>query len=147
MRTVWAEDGSSFAGKWVSFPPVVCRPKPVQKPGPPVIIGGMGPNVLRRVATWGDGWMPIGLPPDDVAKSRAEIGRLARAAGRDGKMTITVMIGAPPGMEETALDMLPSTEMLAAYRDAGADRVVVSIPTLPKDATLAHLDRIARAMP
>jgi probable F420-dependent oxidoreductase len=147
MRKVWAEDGASFSGKWVSFPAVVCRPKPVQKPGPPVIVGGMGPNVLRRVAAWGDGWMPIGLPPDEVGKARAEIGRLAREAGRDGKTTITVMIGAPPGMEEPTLDMLPGKEVLAAYRDAGADRVVVSIPTLPKDGTLPHLDRIARALP
>lgn len=148
MRAVWREDGASFAGKWVSFPPVVCRPKPVQQPGPPVIIGGMGPNALRRVATWGDGWMPIGLPPDEVGKARDEIGRLAREAGRDPSgITITVMIGAPPGMEEAALDMLPAREVLAAYRDGGADRVVVSIPTLPKDGTLQHLDRVARAIP
>ena len=148
MRKVWAEDGVSFDGTWVKFPAVVCRPKPVQKPGPPVVIGGMGPNVMKRVASWGDGWMPIGLPPDEVAKARAEIGRLARAAGRDPAMiTITVMIGAPPGMEEAALEMLPSRDVLAAYREVGADRVVVSIPTLPRDGTLAHLDRVARANP
>jgi probable F420-dependent oxidoreductase len=148
MRAVWAEDGARFDGRWVKFPAVVCRPKPVQKPGPPVIIGGMGPNVMKRVATWGDGWMPIGLPPDGVRGARDEIGRLAREAGRDPKpITITVMIGAPPGMEDASLDMLPTAEMLGAYRDAGADRVVVSIPTLPRDGTLAHLDRIARAIP
>jgi len=147
MRKVWTEDGASFSGKWISFPPVVCRPKPVQKPGPPVIIGGMGPNARRRVATWGDGWMPIGLPPDEIAKARDEIGRIGREAGGDGKATITVMIGTPPGMEEPSLDMLPGREILAAYRDAGADRVVVSIPTLPKDGTLSHIDRIARALP
>jgi probable F420-dependent oxidoreductase len=148
MRKVWAGDAVSFDGKWVKFPAVVCRPKPVQKPGPPVIIGGMGPNVMKRVATWGDGWMPIGLPPGDIATARTEIGRLARAVDRDpSKLTITVMIGAPPGMEDAALDMLPSREVLGAYRDGGADRVVVSIPTLARDATLAHLDGIARAIP
>jgi probable F420-dependent oxidoreductase len=148
MRKVWTEDGASFRGKWVSFPSVVCRPKPVQKPGPPVILGGHGPNVRKRVATWGDGWMPIGLPPDDVAGARREIGELARAAGRDpSRITITVMLGAPPGMEEPALAMMPSREVLAAYRDAGADRVVVSIPTLARDATFAHLDAIAAARP
>jgi len=148
MRTVWAKDGASFDGTWVKFPAVVCRPKPVQVPGPPVIVGGMGPNVLKRVASWGDGWMPIGLPPGDVAAKRGEIDRLARDAGRDpSKITLTVMIGAPPGMEEEALAMLPGPDVVAAYRDAGADRLVVSIPTLPADGTLVHLDRIARAMP
>jgi probable F420-dependent oxidoreductase len=148
MRAVWAEDGVSFDGRWVKFPAVVCRPKPAQKPGPPVIIGGMGPNVLKRVAAWGDGWMPIGLPPDGITTARKDIDRLARDAGRDpSKITLTVMIGAPPGMEEPALEMLPGRDVLAAYRDAGTDRLVVSIPTLPADGTLPHLDRIARAMP
>jgi probable F420-dependent oxidoreductase len=148
MRTLWTKDGVGFEGKLIKLPPVVCRPKPAQRLGPPVIIGGMGPNVLKRVATWGDGWMPIGLSPDDVARARGDIERLAREAGRDPRrITITLMMGVPPGMEEPALDMLPAREMLAAYRDAGADRVVVSIPTLPRDGTLAHLDRIARATP
>ena len=148
MRTVWTGDEVGFEGKLVRFPPVVCRPKPVQKPGPPIIIGGMGPNVRKRVAGWGDGWMPIGMQPDDLTAARKEIAQLAREAGRDGsKITYTVMIGAPPGMEEDALEMLPPREVLAAYRDAGADRVVVSIPTLPRDGTLKHLDRIAAATP
>ena len=91
--------------------------------------------------------MPIGFPPDAIAKARGEIGRLARDAGRDpSKITITVMIGTPPGMEEAGLDMLPTRDVLSAYRDAGADRVVVSIPTLGRDGTLAHLDRIAGAL-
>jgi probable F420-dependent oxidoreductase len=148
MRAVWAEDGASFDGTWVKFPAVVCRPKPVQQPGPPVIIGGMGPNVLKRVAGYGDGWMPIGLAPDGVTEARRDLERLARDAGRDpSKITLTVMIGAPPGMEEDATAMLPPRELVSAYRDAGADRLVVSIPTLPADGTFVHLDRVARAMP
>jgi probable F420-dependent oxidoreductase len=146
MRALWTQEPASFEGKWVRFPPVVCRPRPAQKPHPPVIIGGMGPNVLKRVATWGDGWMPIGLPPDGVAGARAEIARLATAQGRDARgISITVMIGAPPGMETPALDMLPSADLLAAYREAGADRVVVSLPTLGADDAHRHLDRLALA--
>ena len=147
MRALWSNDTAAFEGKYVRFPRATCRPRPVQQPGPPVIIGGMGPNVMKRVAGWGDGWMPIGFPPDAIAKARGEIGRLARDAGRDpSKITITVMIGTPPGMEEAGLDMLPTHDVLSAYRDAGADRVVVSIPTLGRDGTLAHLDRIAGAL-
>src|SRR5438093_4172999 len=44
MRKLWTEERPSFEGRWVRFPPVVCRPKPVQKPHPPVILGGMGPT-------------------------------------------------------------------------------------------------------
>src|SRR5262249_61911342 len=122
MRALWGGEPAAYDGKWVRFPAAICRPAPVQRPHPPVIIGGMGPNVQKRVASWGDGWMPIGLPPDGVAKARAEIGQLAKAAGRDGsRITITVMIGAPPGMEDPAVDMMPAREVLPADDAAGAD--------------------------
>jgi len=108
--------------------------------------GGTGPNVRKRVAEWGDGWMPIGLSPADLRGAREEIATLARAKGRDPKrLTYTMMIGALPGMEEPALEMLPGKDVLAAYGEAGADRVVVSVPTLGRDGMLAHLDRVAAA--
>ncbi|MFN8544226.1 MAG: LLM class F420-dependent oxidoreductase [Candidatus Binatia bacterium] len=143
MRTLWTEDAPAFTGKWIRFPAAVCRPRPVQKPHPPVIIGGMGPNALGRVAAWGDGWMPIALSPDGLREARANLDRLAREAGRDPRhISITVMIGAPPGMEDAALDMMPDRATQAAYRDAGADRLVVSMPTRGSDDTRRHLDRL-----
>lgn len=144
MRTLWTGKPASFEGRWVRFPPALCRPTPVQQPHPPVILGGMGPNALRRVATWGDGWMPIATPPDAVASARGEIRRLAAEHGREAvPFSISVMIGAPPGLETPALDMLPDADLLARYRDAGADRVVVSLPTLAADDAFRHLDRVA----
>jgi hypothetical protein len=132
----------------VRFPPAICRPKPVQRPHPPVILGGMGPNAMKRVASWGDGWMPIALPADKVAGARRTIEQLARARGRDPRhISLSVMIGAPPGLESPALDMMPSREVLASYAEAGADRVVVSVPTLAADDAHRHLDRIAAARP
>src|SRR5262249_8617904 len=116
MKKLWTEDEPSFEGRWVRFPPVVCRPRPVQKPHPPIIIGGSGPNVLRRVATGGDGWMPIGPPPHGVADARRELDRLARESGRDvSRLSISVGIGALPGMSTPALDMMPGRDLIAAY--------------------------------
>ena len=146
MRALWTQDPASFSGKWIRFPGAICRPHPAQKPHPPVILGGMGPNAIKRVAAWGDGWMPIGLPPDNLVAARAEIDRLARESGRDPRaISLTVMIGAPPGGEEPMLDMMPPREMVRAYADAGVERVVVSIPTLRRDEALRHLDQIAAA--
>ena len=146
MRQLWTGEPVSFDGKWIKFPKVLCRPAPAQRPHPPVLIGGMGPNVRKRVAEWGDGWMPIGLSPADLRAAREEIATLARAKGRDAKrITYTMMIGALPGMEEPALEMLPGKDVLAAYVEAGADRIVVSVPTLGRDGMLAHLDRVASA--
>lgn len=144
MRALWTGKPAAFEGKWIKFPASVCRPCPVQQPHPPVILGGMGPNALRRVASWGDGWLPIATPPDALVDARRELDRLATNAGRDPRrIPFSVMIGAPPGAEVPMLDMMPSRDVIAAYRDAGADRVVVSIPTLGRDDALRHLDRVA----
>src|SRR5262245_48899182 len=146
MRALWADEPVGFEGKWVHFPPAVCRPRPVQRPHPPVILGGMGPNVLQRVASWGDGWMPIGLPPDGVTDARRRLDAFARERGRDPRaLSITVMTGAPPGLENPALDMLPERALLAEYAARGTDRVVVSLPTLGADDAYRHLDRVAAA--
>ena len=148
MRKLWSEDIATFEGKWIRFPGTICRPKPASRPHPPVLIGGMGPNALKRVGTYGDGWLPIGIPPDGIREAKAEIARFAREAGRDpAKIGITAMLGAPPGLEEPMLDAMPSGDVVAAYRDAGAERVVVCVPTLGRDDALRHLDRIAAARP
>jgi probable F420-dependent oxidoreductase len=144
MRALWTGEPATFSGKWVRFPAAVCRPRPVQRPHPPVILGGMGPNVIKRVAAWGDGWMPIAVPADDLHASRKEIERLTADKGRDPRgLSFSVMIGAVPGLEESMLDMMPGRDLMAAYAEAGADRLVVSVPTLGRDDTLRHLDRIA----
>ena len=147
MRALWTGEPVSFSGKWVRFPKAVCRPRPVQQPHPPVILGGMGPNVTKRVAAWGDGWMPIGIAPDDFRTGRSDIQRMAAENGRDPKrLSFGVMTGAPPGYEVPMLDMMPSRDLIATYADAGAGRVVVSVPTLGRDDTFRHLDRIAASL-
>ena len=92
MRKLWTEDSASFDGKYVKFPPVKSLPKPAQKSGPPVTIGSLDKNALKRVAKWADGWCPIALNPqqlkervDQLKKECAAIGRnfpIAAAVGR-----------------------------------------------------------------
>src|SRR5919204_130588 len=83
------------------------------------------------------------LPAAEVPGARRTIEQLARARGRDPRhISVSVMIGAPPGLESPALDMMPSREMLVSYAEAGADRVIVSVPTLAADDAHRHLDRI-----
>ena len=145
MRALWTGEPKAFAGKWIRFDQAVCRPRPRQQPHPPVILGGMGPNALKRVASWGDGWMPIAMPPDAVRAARGEIERAAAAAQRDPhRISISVMIGAPPGMEVPMLDAMPERALAAAYGEAGTDRLVVALPTLGRDEALRHLDRVAQ---
>src|SRR5262249_61412875 len=112
VELLGTEERPSLEDKWVRSPPVVCRPRPAQRPAPPVILGGMGPNVLQRVATWGDGWMPIGISPDALAGARQTLDGLARERGRDPRgSSLTRMIGAAPGLEAPPLHLLPPPEL------------------------------------
>ena len=91
---------------------------------------------------------PIGLPPDDVAEARREISRRALEHDRDPEtLSLSVMIGAAPGLETPSLETIPGRDLLARYRDAGADRVIISLPTLSADDAYRHLDRVAAAAP
>ena len=58
MKKLWTEEEAAHTGRYYNFPPVKSYPKPFQKPHPPVLLGGMAPNVLRRVVAWADGWLP-----------------------------------------------------------------------------------------
>jgi probable F420-dependent oxidoreductase len=84
LRTLWAEEVSRFDGEFYTVPPARMRPRPVQRPGPPVLLGGSAPAALRRAGRSADGWISrstadLSRIADDVAVVRDA----ARAAGRD----------------------------------------------------------------
>jgi probable F420-dependent oxidoreductase len=81
MKAIWTEDEASYHGKHVDFDPIWSWPKPVQKPHPPVLVGGNGDKVLERVVAFGDEWMPNRA--SGLRERVAELGRLAEEAGRD----------------------------------------------------------------
>ncbi len=133
MKELWTKDEAEYHGTYYDFPPVRSLPKPVQKPHPPVILGGMARNVLQRVATWGDGWMPNRVTPEQMKASRAKLDELATAAGRD-----------PESIEITIFGRSPDKKEIKAYEDAGAERAVVRLSGESTDDALADLEKIAR---
>jgi probable F420-dependent oxidoreductase len=94
LRTLWTEEWPRYQGRFYAFDEVRFFPKPVQKPHPPIWIGGHTKAAIRRAALLGDGWHPIGLRPpaglypEEYAKAAAEIRRQADAAGRDPKAIV-----------------------------------------------------------
>jgi len=60
-KRMWSDDRVAFRGKYFVLDNVLSKPKPVQKPHPPILVGNQGSRVLRRAATLADGWHPIGL--------------------------------------------------------------------------------------
>ncbi|MBT3332892.1 MAG: LLM class F420-dependent oxidoreductase [Rhodospirillaceae bacterium] len=133
MKKLWTQEEAEHSGEFFNFPPVRSYPKPVQKPYPPIIIGGMAKNVLQRVVDHGDGWMPNRVTPAELEDARRQLDTLAGAAGRDPKsITITVY--------GQAADRAAFRSLL----DAGADRVVVRPEFVETEAEMGQqLERIA----
>ena len=114
MKELWTKDEAEFHGKYYDFPPVKCNPKPLQSPHPPIILGGASRNVLRRIATWADGWLPLRISPEELETSRKILDALAGEMGRD-----------PSEITITAYGQNPDRALIRSLFDAGADRVVV----------------------
>jgi probable F420-dependent oxidoreductase len=132
MKALWTQEEAEFHGEYVSFDPVWMYPNPKQRPHPPILIGGESDHTIRRVVAFADGWFPR---PRHGWEPRSAVARLhaaARAAGRD-PATLSVTVFAAP----------PDREKLAAYRDAGIDRVLFEVPDASRDEILRVLDRNA----
>ena len=100
FKTLWTTSPASFTGEFYRFDEIRCLPHPVQKPHPPIWIGGHSKAALRRVARLGDGWHPVGanpavpLTPAELRASLDELYRLTEAEGRDPK-ALTISYKAP----------------------------------------------------
>jgi probable F420-dependent oxidoreductase len=126
MKRIWTEDEPAFAGEFVSFEPIWSWPKPVQKPHPPVMIGGNGPRVIERVLAYGDEWLPE--PEDGLVDRIRNLRGAARAAGRED-VPVTVY-GA----------RLDDVEM---YEAAGVHRCVHWLPPHDGERTARRIHEIA----
>ena len=97
FRVLWTQDNPRFDGKYVKFHDVDFTPKPVQKPHPPLWIGGESPPALRRAAKLGDGWYPIPANPqfplDTFGRYKAALGRLRQLAAEAGRDPQTLKLG------------------------------------------------------
>lgn len=135
MRALWTQDTAEYHGRYYDFPPVQCNPKPAQEGGPPVILGGNARNVFRRVARWGDGWMPTAASPEQIAAGRAAIDELAEASGRD-----------PSGIGITVFGQAADRDLISQFESAGANRVIVRLGDTTSSQALDEIERIAQAV-
>jgi alkanesulfonate monooxygenase SsuD/methylene tetrahydromethanopterin reductase-like flavin-dependent oxidoreductase (luciferase family) len=112
FKALWTEDDPHYEGKYVQVADVGFQPKPVQRPHPPIWIGGHSGPALRRAAALGDGWMPIGLRPPptlEPAEMAAKIARLRtliREAGRPEE-AVTISFTAPIAFADTSAPARP----------------------------------------
>jgi len=128
MQRLWADDEASFDGEFVKLPPSWAWPKPVQKPWPPVLIGGAaGPTLFEHVAEYADGWIPIGGA--GIRTALPELHRAVEAAGRD-----------PATIRVVPFGTIPDRGKLDYYESLGIDEVVLRVPVGGRERALPVLD-------
>tara|TARA_Y100000590_G_scaffold51824_1_gene54373 strand:+ start:341 stop:1168 length:828 start_codon:yes stop_codon:yes gene_type:complete len=132
IKELWTQDISEHHGAYYDFPPVYCYPKPVQKPYPPILLGSMVPQAFGRVVAYADGWIPIGVTSDKIREGRQILDELAANAGRD-----------PNSIDITTFSETNDIVDIQEQIEAGADRIILGLPSAGRDESLLALDAIA----
>ena len=137
MKEIWTKSEAEYHGEFVDFPLMSAWPKTVQKPHPPVIVGGAFPYAARRALAYGDGWIPHASRPQygDVTEFLPRFHQMAAEAGR-----------APGSVPVTLFGTSEDPDRLRRYRDLGIARAVVSLPSARSEEILPVLDRWAALM-
>jgi probable F420-dependent oxidoreductase len=137
MKAIWTQSKASYDGQHVKFPAMMTWPKPVQKPHPPVIVGGAFPFGAQRALAYGDGWVPHARRPayGEVLGMLPEFRKLCAEAGRD-----------PAALPITVFGVAEDPDLIKRYRDEGVARIIFNLPAAKADEVLPILDRCEKLM-
>lgn len=137
MHRLWSDEQASYAGEHFAFEDVISSPKPLQRPRPPILVGGNKRASMRRAARLGDGWHPLMLSPEGV---RNRLVYLREQAAEAGRPEVAQRVSVRVDMSQVH----PGS--VAEYAEAGVSELVVGLGTSDVDAIRAELDRFAGAM-
>lgn len=133
MKQIWTQDEAEYHGQFVNFDKIWSWPKPVQRPHPPIIVGGDGPHTFQRIIEYGDEWMPIpGRGQTPLDQKMVELNRLAAEAGR-GPIPVTLF------------GVRPDPATIDRYQQMGVNRLIFGLPSADADRVLPLLERCAEA--
>ena len=137
MKAIWTQTKPEYHGEFVNFGPMMAWPKPVQKPHPPVIVGGAFPYSARRAIRYGEGWIPQAARGgySEIADMIPEFRKMATEAGRD-----------PASIDITVWFPKQDPELMKRYEDLGVSRVVFNLDSEKADKVLPVIDSLAGLM-
>jgi probable F420-dependent oxidoreductase len=139
MKVLWEDEISSYRGRYVSFPPVRCFPKPGSKPHPPILVGSINnPRALRRVAEWADGWIPVVQRVDEFADGVKRIRATAAEIGRDPNAFDFTVFGTEQQWK--------SAKEIREFERVGANRIVLWLNAQDLQSILSEMEDLARTV-
>jgi probable F420-dependent oxidoreductase len=133
MKEIWTKSKAEYHGEFVNFDPIMAWPKPVQKPHPPIHVGGAFPHGARRAIRYGDGWIPTAR--GDLSVELPKFRQMAQEAGRD-----------PNSLEVSSFGLGDDLDRVKRLAELGVARVVPMFPPAKADTVLPIIDRWAKIM-
>jgi alkanesulfonate monooxygenase SsuD/methylene tetrahydromethanopterin reductase-like flavin-dependent oxidoreductase (luciferase family) len=133
MRSLWCDEVSEFHGELYDLRPCRMYPKPVQRPHPPIHVGGESDAALRRVARLGQGWYSFGRLPEDLP---AALERLDGALAAEGRTRDDITLTVSPYMHPV------TPESVGRYAELGVDRLVLLCLPFDLDTLRTQLDQL-----
>ena len=136
MKQIWTADEAEFHGEYVNFDKMWAYPKPLQKPHPPILMGGDGPTTFDRVVEYCDGWMPIGSRNSggpSLSEKIVLLKRQASEAGRD-----------PESLDITSFGVRPDPELVTRLEESGVNRIIFTLPSEERAQVTPLIDECAR---
>ncbi len=132
MQALWTQDVAAYEGEMLRLEPSWSWPKPVQKPHPPIVMGGgAGPKMFAAIAEFAHGWAPLG----NIRNLKVAVNQMREAvaaAGRD-----------PDEIEISVFQALPKPKRIEEWRDAGVDLLIMDVPSAGRSEVLPILDGYA----
>ena len=140
IRALWTEAKPAFDGRFVRFAGIDAQPRPLQRPHPPIVVGGATEAAFHRAATVANGWYGFNLDVDTTARHVASLKQAVAGANRPAALgTIEISI-TPPGRQP--LDLATAER----YRDLGVDRLIVTLRAREPDAIVAEIGETAERL-
>ncbi|MDE2640669.1 MAG: TIGR03619 family F420-dependent LLM class oxidoreductase [Chloroflexota bacterium] len=138
LKALWADGSASYAGAHYAFEDAASSPKPLQRPHPPLLIGGNGIPALRRVARSGDGWHPFLLTAQQMEQRLPRLDEeLARAGRSRDEISVSLRV---------EMDTVPTREAAEVFAALGIDELVIALNSGDADEQRRRLDQAASAL-
>ncbi|MGH6887595.1 MAG: LLM class F420-dependent oxidoreductase [Rhizomicrobium sp.] len=134
MKEIWTKPEAEYHGDIVRFDPIFAWPKPVQKPHPPILVGGGFPQGARRAIRYGDGWLPI-IGATELEKILPQFQAMLKESGRK-----------PSAVPISAWNAKLEAGSIRRFRDLGVERIVTTLPPAGREKVLPILDRCAETI-